>query len=123
MGNGIYLLGHTLVGIYTPDPTVIQYGVDRLSIVCTTYFLCGLMEVMVGSLRGMGASITPMIVSTLGACGLRILWIYTIFAANPTTHMLYFSYPVSWTITTLAHVCCYIVVRKRLVARMERELA
>ena len=117
MGNGIYLLGNVLVGIYTPDPVVIQYGIDRLAIVCTTYFLCGMMEVVVGSLRGMGASVTPMIVSALGACGLRILWIYTIFAANRTTQMLFISYPVSWILTTAVHIICYIVIRKRLIRR------
>ena len=117
MGNGIYLLGHVLVGIYSPDPAVIQYGVDRLAIVCTMYFLCGMMEVVVGSLRGMGASLTPMIVSALGACGLRIVWIYTIFAANRTTRVLFTSYPVTWIITTVVHIICYIIIRKRLIRR------
>ena len=93
-GNLAYLFGHALVSIYSADPAVIEQGIERLSIVSTTYAICGVMDVFVGSLRGMGTSLLPMVVSMLGACGLRILWIYTIFAADHTLFMLYLSYPV-----------------------------
>jgi len=69
---------------------------------------------MVGSMRGMGYSIMPMIVSLTGACGLRVLWIFTIFAANRTMDTLYISYPVSWLITFAAHLICFIVVRRKM---------
>ena len=72
-----------------------------------------MMEVMVGLLRGMGSSVTPMVVSILGACVLRIVWILTIFPLNPTLPTLYLSYPVSWFITFAAHTVCYVVIKNR----------
>ena len=86
----------------------------RLSIIATTYFVCGWMDVMVGSLRGMGSSILPMVVSILGACVLRIVWIYTIFAMDRTLTTLYVSYPVSWIITAAVHFICYLAVKRKL---------
>ena len=79
MGNAAYGFAGSLLKLYSPDSAVIQYGVLRMSIICTTYCLCGMMDVMVGSLRGMGYSIMPMLVSLTGACLFRIIWIYTIF--------------------------------------------
>lgn len=113
LGNGAHLAGSVLLSIYSSDPSVIQYGMLRLSIICTTYCLCGIMDVMVGSLRGIGCSFTPTIVSLLGACGLRIVWIFTIFQMNQSLTSLYLSYPVTWLITTTAHIICYTVIRKR----------
>lgn len=113
LGNGAYLLGSQLLSIYSPDPEVISYGLIRLSIICTTYFLCGLMDVMVGSIRGLGFSILPMLVSLTGACAFRVLWIFTVFAWDRTLVCLYISYPVSWLLTALAHFICYLIVRRR----------
>lgn len=113
LGNGAHLAGSVLLSIYSSDPSVIQYGMLRLSIICTTYCLCGIMDVMVGSLRGIGCSFTPTIVSLLGACGLRIVWIFTIFQMNRSLTSLYLSYPITWLITTMAHIVCYTVIRKR----------
>lgn len=114
LGNGAYLLGNPLVGIYSSDTEVIQYGVVRLMVICTTYFLCGLMDVMVGVLRGMGYAVMPMIVSLTGACGLRVLWVFTVFAANRSLLVLYLSYPVTWTVTFLAHMVCFMIVKRKL---------
>ena len=72
-----------------------------------------MMDCMVGSLRGMGYSVFPMIVSLVGACGLQIVWIFTIFAVWPTLTVLYLSYPVSWVVTTLAHVITFVKVRRK----------
>lgn len=83
LGGGAYLLGNTLLRIYSTDAEIIHYGMLRMAYVCVPYFLCGVMEVMVGSLRGLGYSIMPMIVSLAGACGLRILWLYTLFGHGP----------------------------------------
>lgn len=99
---------------YSPDAEVIQYGLRRMSIICTTYALCGIMDTMVGSIRGLGYAVMPMIVSLLGACGLRMLWIFTIFSTHRTLEVLYISYPVSWAITAAAHLACFIIVRKKL---------
>ena len=102
-------LGEGLLGIYSSDAEVIQYGLQRLHVVCLTYFLCGMMDVACGSIRGMGYSMTPTIVSLTGACGLRILWIYTIFRMDHTLFNLYLSYPISWIVTFIAHIVCFIV--------------
>ena len=118
LGNLCYFFGPELISIYKPNaPDVVEWGMRRLAIISTTYFLCGVMEVFVGSLRGMGASMIPMIVSTLGACGIRILWIETIFANVGTIESLYWSYPVSWLITSAAHLICYIIIKRNLIRR------
>lgn len=117
-GNLVFLFGRTLLGIYDPRPEVIDAGLIRMSIVCTMYFTCGLMDCIVGSIRGMQYAVTPTIVSLLGACGLRILWIFTGFQLEQfhTVFWLFMSYPASWTITFLAHLICYIFMRRRLPA-------
>ena len=114
MGTGVYLAGGTLLKLYSPDPEVIQYGMLRLSYICTTYALCGMMDVMVGSLRGMGYSIMPMLVSLTGACLFRIVWIMTIFKAHHSLEILYVSYPISWGLTFAAHLLCFLVVYGRI---------
>lgn len=114
MGNGVMLLGRQILGIYSSDGEVIQYGLLRISIICTTYCLCGAMDTMVGAIRGLGYSVMPMIVSLLGACGFRVLWIMTVFQWNRSLLTLYISYPISWGITFLVHVICYIAVRKHI---------
>ena len=113
MGGGAYLIGTSLLSIYSSDPQVISYGLLRMSLICVPYFLCGMMDVFVGSLRGMGYSVMPMLVSLTGACLFRIVWIFTIFATNRSLFVLYFSYPVSWALTATAHLICYMIVRKK----------
>ena len=114
LGLAAYSAGEFLVGIYSSDPEVIQYGLKRLAIFGTTYFICGIMDTMVGAIRGLGYSILPMCVSLTGACAFRIVWIYTIFQWNRTLMTLYLSYPASWIVTTIAHVVCFIIIRKKL---------
>lgn len=114
LGLAAYGAGEFLVGIYSSDPEVIQYGLKRLAIFGTTYFICGIMDTMVGSIRGLGYSILPMCVSLTGACAFRVVWIYTVFQWNRTLTTLYLSYPASWTVTTIAHVICFILIRQKL---------
>lgn len=114
MGIGGVLLGTQLLGIYSSDARVIEYGINRLRLVCGPYFLCGMMEVMVGALRGVGCSLLPMFVSLTGACAFRVVWIFTVFAVSRTLQTLYISYPVSWAITFLAHTICYVAVRRQI---------
>ncbi len=116
LGNLAFLCGRFLLGIYDPRPEVIDAGMIRMSLVCTMYFTCGLMDCIVGSIRGMEYAVTPTVVSLLGACGLRILWIFTGFRLEEfhTVFWLFMSYPVSWTVTFLAHLVCYIFMRRRL---------
>lgn len=114
MGNGAVLFGEQILGLYSSDQEVITYGLQRMAVICTTYCLCGIMDVMVGSIRGLGYAVMPMIVSLMGACVFRVVWICTVFQWERTLHTLYLSYPVSWTLTALVHVICFIIVRKRL---------
>ncbi len=113
LGNGAYLLGDKLLGIYSSDPQVIEYGLMRMSIVSASYFLCGIMDVLVGSIRGLGYSIMPMLVSLTGACLFRVIWIFTIFQVERTLFCLYISYPISWILTAGIHLLCYFIVRKK----------
>ena len=113
LGLGAYAGGSILLHIYSSDPEVIQYGLLRMSIICTTYFLCGIMDTLVGSLRGLGYSVMPMIVSLTGACAFRVLWIFTVFAIDRSLTVLYISYPVSWLITAAAHGICFYMIRKK----------
>ncbi len=115
LGNLAYIFGGPLLSIYDPRPEIIEPGLTRLSLVCVFYFTCGLMDCIVGAIRGMGYAVAPTIVSLLGACGLRILWIFTIFTIPEyhTEFMLFLSYPLSWTITFFAHFICFIIMRRK----------
>lgn len=113
MGNLAYCFGTQLLGIYSSDAAVISYGLTRMAYVCVPYFLCGLMDVMVGSLRGMGYSIMPMFVSLTGACGIRILWIFTVFSWSRSLETLFLSYPISWGITAAVHLTCYFFAMRK----------
>ena len=102
MGGAVYAFGENLLSIYITDSAeAVSYGLMRLSIVCIPYFICGLMDVSTGALRGMGASIAPMLISVLGVCGLRIGWILTVFQIPRfhTPQCLYLSYPITWCVT------------------------
>ena len=114
MGIPAYLCGHALIRIYSSDPEVIVYGMRRLAVFGTTYFLCGIMDTMVGSIRGLGYSVMPMCVSLLGACGLRIVWIFTVFQVYHNLTVLYLSYPFTWIVTATAHMICFYIVRRKL---------
>ncbi|MBQ4608851.1 MAG: MATE family efflux transporter [Clostridia bacterium] len=107
------VFGEHLLALYSSDPAVIAAGLERMYIVCAPYFLCGMMDVMTGALRGIGYSVLPMVVSLLGACVFRILWVATIFAAVPTMQCLMISYPVSWLMTFLVLVIFFRLIWKR----------
>ncbi len=120
LGGIAFLCAPVLLSIYNTDPQVIQYGMIRMEIICLTYFTCGIMDVMVGCLRGLGYSIMPMIVSLAGACGIRVLWIFTVFQWDRTLTMLYISYPVSWMITAAVHIICFLIIIRK-VPNMDAE--
>ena len=117
MGGGFVLLGPQLLRIYSSDPEVIRFGMVRLTIICGMYFICGWMDVLVGSLRGLGSSVIPMFVSLAGACGLRIVWIFTVFQWHHSLNVLYLSYPVTWVVTAAAHLICFMMIRRKFPAR------
>lgn len=119
MGVPLFIFGKQVLTIYTKIPEEIKVGYIRLHYLCLPYFLCGIMDVMVGILRGLGYSTVPMIVSILGVCGFRILWIYAIFYQitdfSSYTHLnyLYISYPISWIITFVAHLISYYICSRK----------
>ena len=117
MGLLFLLLGPQLISLYNQEPAVIEAGMERMRVILPMYFLCGLMDVMVGQMRGIGYSVLPMIVSLTGACLLRIIWIMTVFAANKTQFILYISYPISWFATFAVHMICYRIVADRKLPR------
>lgn len=122
LGNAAVLFGNQLLSIYSDSPEVIAAGMVRLHYISKVYFLCGIMDVLVGALRGIGYSVLPMVVSLLGACGLRLLWIATIFQI-PQFHkveVVYLSYAITWIITAGVHFLCYIIVRKRVTRKYEQ---
>ena len=116
------LFGPQLLSIYISraDPAydaVIAAGMIRIHWVSVVYFTCGMMNVCCGMIRGLGKSWLPLFVTAVGACGLRIVWIYTAFAADRALWMLYLSYPVSWIVTSAAHIACYVWARRDLERR------
>jgi putative MATE family efflux protein len=114
-GNLAVLLGDPLLHIYSDSDAVIAAGMVRLAGICSCYALCGIMDVMVGALRGIGYSIIPTIVSLIGVCGLRLVWLATVFQM-PDYHrieIVYLSYPITWSITIVVNVICFLCVRKR----------
>ena len=114
LGGLAVLFGRQLLSIYSSDPEILPYGLERIRVICLTYFLCGLMDVTCGVVRGMGAAVTPTIVSLTGACVLRIIWIYTIFMAFHSLFVLYLSYPVTWVVTFAVHMICFSIFYRRL---------
>ena len=116
LGWTAYLMGDKLMAIYTDSNEVIIAGLGRMRVIATTYALCGVMDVLVGILRGLGYSVIPMIVSLIGACGLRLLWLGTVFKMEQfhTEFNVYVSYPISWIVTILAHVITLLIIAKKI---------
>ncbi len=114
LGNLAYLFGPQLLGIYSSSAPVVEEGLKRLAVICTTYALGGTMDALVGVLRGMGYSVVPMIVSLVGVCALRIVWLSTVFQMEEfhTVTVIYLSYPVTWFITAGVQLLCYLYIMK-----------
>ena len=113
LGAVLMLFMQQLFGIYTEDAAVKAAATIRSGIIAPTYFLCGLMDTMVGLMRGMGTSLVPMVVSVVGVCGFRIVWILVAFPMNPTLGNLILSYPISWLATFLIHFGCFLYFKRR----------
>ncbi len=116
VGAVLLVFGEPLLYLYTEEPSVVAAGLERMRVMALSFALAGMMDVMVGCLRGLGYSVMPMFVSLGGVCALRLVWIATVFQlpAFHTIGMLYITYPVSWVITLSVHVLCFTVVRHRL---------
>lgn len=115
LGNMVVFFGNDLLQIYSNNPEVIAAGMVRLHYISMIYALCGIMDVMVGALRGIGYSIMPMIVSIVGVCVLRLIWLATVFQI-PEFHKIetvYLSYPVTWILTSLVYIVFFVWIRIR----------
>lgn len=119
MGSGCYFFGEELLKVYTSDVEVISYGLIRFRWIGIPYFLCGIMDALVGMLRGLGYAVVPMFVSIIGACGFRIVWIATVFARHHSLDVLFSSYSISWILTGGTHLICFIIVWRKLRKRLE----
>lgn len=116
-GGGSYLFGSELMHIYTKSADVVACGVDIMLYTTVTYFLCGMMDLFPGALRGMGHSAVPMILSVIGTVGTRIVWIYLVFPYHRALDFLFISYPVSWLLTIIMQVICFYFVRKNEISK------
>ena len=113
LGCGAYFFGSEILKIYTADPEVIRCGLEILSYTTVPYFLCGIMDLFPGALRGMGHSGVPMILSVIGTVGTRIVWIFGIFPHHRSLAVLFISYPASWMLTIIMQVICFYFVRRK----------
>ena len=114
-------LRRIFLAIYNTDPEIITQGETRMLINGSLYFLFGWMQVFVSYLRGLSHGLLPVIISILGICVFRIIWIFTVFPFNPVLEMVYISYPISWILTAAANFICYLIVRKKTYEKMNEE--
>ena len=123
MGVGVWFFGSELLRIYTTSQDVVNAGLVRLTYVCLPYALCGMMDVMTGSLRGIGYSVMPMLVSILGICVFRVAWIATVckLPACSDIDFVYLSYPISWIITLIAHTICFVWAMRRVKVKLNAQ--
>lgn len=123
LGGAILLIfRYPLISLYVTSNSAMDAATQRMWIIATLYFMCGLMDVFCGVLRGLDRSVTSMIISLIGACGLRIVWIQTVFRWFPSPQTVYFSYPVTWIITLSAHIIFVIIVTNKLLRNQQAEL-
>lgn len=113
LGGTVYIFGEQILGIYTNSSEVIKYGMEVFLYTTATYFICGLMDLFPGAMRGMGVSTVPMILSVIGTVGIRIFWIYCIFPFHRSLDVLFISYPLSWIVTVIMQIICFIFVRRK----------
>lgn len=121
LGGGSYLFGPELLRIYTSDAAVIQCGMEILLYTTVTYFMCGIMDLFPGALRGMGCSAVPMLLSVIGTVGTRVVWIFMVFPKHRSLDILFISYPASWLVTIALQVVCYYFVRKKVKSKFLEE--
>lgn len=120
-GMTFALLGRVLTGIITDNPIAIDYAMERIWILAPTYFMCGIMEIVSYSMRALGKPMTSMVISLLGSCVFRILWLATIWKLNPTFSMIFYSYPISWIITASCLFIFLVVTIKKMARRFNRQ--
>ena len=108
-----------LAAIYTSDEEVIRVVGDRMTVILPFYFVCGMVEVLVGCMRGMNYTVLPTCASFLSVCVYRIIWVFTIFRAYHTTKSLWMSYPISWIINFAIDLVMILVLFRAVMRRRE----
>ena len=121
LGWGCFLSGNALLGFYNPDPEVIQWGMIRLRVMFTVYFLCGWMDVVSGSLRGLGHSVKPMLVIMMGVGGLRVVWVFWVLPLRRSMETLFVSYPVSWILVILINGTMLFFICRKMLLKVRRQ--
>ena len=119
LGYGLWCFGDFFLHMYSNDPTVISAGLVRLSYIGKIYFLCGIMDVLCGAIRGLGNSFIPMITSLVGSCLFRLVWVSTVFQMYHTQDILYLVYPISWILTATCHLFFYIIIKKKTLEKLK----
>ena len=117
MGLSMYFFGGTLLKLYTTDPKTIEFGLIRFMYCARWQFFGGMMDCVVGSLRGIGMSLLPMIVSITAVCGFRVIWLSTVFPQHHTLGTVYVTYPITWTLALIAHLICFVIAFTRIQKR------
>ena len=119
LGAMSVIFARQLLGIYiTESPEALEFGVTRMLITGLPYFMCGIMEVMTGALRGLGYSTMTAVNSLLGACGFRMVWIFLVLPLKRLPEILFLCWPLSWLVVITMHVVCFLVVRKKAIKKM-----
>lgn len=116
-GAILLLFGEPILKVFSSDPEVIECGLLRLRFFALTYIINCFLDVTTGQMRGLGKSVIPMIVTMVGVCGLRVLWVFTIFREYRSLLVLYFSYPISWFITGIVMIIMYAVTFRKISQR------
>ena len=119
VGCLVYWFGEEILGIYTPSPEVIACGMEVFLYTTSTYFICGIMDLLPGAMRGAGYSAVPMILSVIGTVGVRVFWIYCVFPTHHALDILFISYPLSWAVTVVMQVVCFLFVRRKVHREMD----
>ncbi len=122
LGVLVLLFGRQLLGIYiTDDPAAIEYGLVRFRCVAAFYFVCAFMDIVIGSVKGLGKTTQGMIISLVGTCGFRVIWIYTVFAAHRTLAWLYVCYPITYALVFIVQMCYFLHVTGKLIRSDSQE--
>lgn len=121
LGHAVFYFGRPLLSVYTAEEETVACGLIRLSVIATHYYMCGVMDTGTGCLRGIGYSFLSMMLSMLGSCVFRIIWVMTAFRVTPTLEILYLSYPISWLITAVAQIGCFFLVKQKAFGRWEKK--
>ena len=114
LGVAFYFAGRPFLYVFTNSADVVEAGMQRMKIMCFSYAISAFMDNTIAACRGLGRTIVPTVVVIMGSCVFRVIWIFTVFRMYHTLFTLYVSYPISWVLTVIAHMICYLIVRRRM---------